>query len=90
MDATSTYYGINILGLEEMNPLANLFFTKIGLDGFILIKLAIAITLITIYILSMKRFSKLKWSMEKSLQIGSLGSWTVVSLNLLMIFMIKF
>jgi uncharacterized membrane protein len=83
MDILSTYYGIKFLDLSESNPLASLLFKTVGMDQVMFIKLLISLLLTFSYILSMKKFTKWHWSMEKSLQIGYFGSWIVVTLNII-------
>jgi hypothetical protein len=85
LDVLSTYFGIRSFDLYETNPLANLFFNKIGMDQFMLGKLTIDLILIILYILALKKIPRWHWSVEKSLQLGSLGSWGIVTLNILAI-----
>lgn len=84
-DVFSTYYAIDILKLTESNPLAKTLFDTVGMDQFMMAKLFMSAVLIALYLISLKKINRWRWVLEKSLQIGSIGIWTVVSLNALMI-----
>lgn len=80
-DVVSTVVGINFLNLIEMNPLANYLFELLGMEEFMVFKIYLAAFLIGCYLLTIKRFPRWLWSIEKSLQIGSLLTWAIVFLN---------
>lgn len=83
MDIVSTYFAIIFFHHAEANPLAKGLFDTIGMEKTMGIKLLFALFFIGIYAVSIVKFTRLIWSLEKSLQIGSLFTWLVVFFNII-------
>jgi uncharacterized membrane protein len=82
IDILSTHVAINFFQKAESNPVANSLFMSIGMEEVFAIKLVIAAVLVMLYELSIQKWGKIRWSMEKSLQLGGVQTWFAAFLNI--------
>lgn len=81
MDILSTYYGINSFYLSEVNPIARTLFGKIGMTDVMILKLLLSYAVLTFYVFSLRKYELVARALERSLQIASIGTWSIVGLN---------
>lgn len=85
LDVLTTVIGINFFDLSEANPVAQSWFNALGMEQFLVIKIYITSFFIGLYLLTLKKYKKWNWALEKAFQVGTLGMWVIVFLNLVAI-----
>lgn len=86
-DVLSTFVAIRMFHFIEANPFAYQLFGTVGMLQVMMLKIAIAIGLIFLYLHFKKKAHRLHRSVETSLLVGSIGVWLAVFFNLFGMFL---